>query len=94
MFKNFFKGIRIIRAKQNSLKNTGRLEKEQKYETEMGEIQINSKPDAVERRISELEARSEEIIKDARQKNKEMESIRKMLHTIWRIQGEFLTSVQ
>lgn len=52
----------------------------------MGEIQINSKPDAVERRISELEARSEETIKDARQRNKEMESIRKMLHTTWRIE--------
>ena len=51
----------------------------------MGEIQINSKPDAVERRISELEARSEET-KDARQRNKEMESIRKMLHTTWRIE--------
>ena len=62
------------------------LEKEQKYEIEMGEIQINSKPDAVERRISELEARSEETIKDARQRNKEMESIRKMLHTTWRIE--------
>lgn len=52
----------------------------------MGEIQINSKPDAAERRISELEARYEEIIKDARERNKEMKSIKNMLHTTWRIE--------
>lgn len=33
MFKNIFKkGTEIIREEQNSLKNTGGLEKEQKYE--------------------------------------------------------------
>lgn len=41
---------------------------------------LNSKRDAVERRISELEATYEEIIQDVEQRNKEMESMKEMLH--------------
>ena len=59
------------------------MKKNKNMNTEMGKRtlnRLNSKPDAVERRISELEATYEEIIQDAEQRNKEMESMKEMLY--------------